>query len=133
MKSLTNKYLVYFFIISILIIIGCEKTPFDYRNKYCGEWDFTINANSFNMTDSSSSDTVYYYKGEIWYENRKKISIEYLENIVLEFDINKDGEIFIDEYYDITGKFSDEHNVSFRKYSGGLGAGTSHNVSGVKK
>ena len=133
MKHKNRNYLIFYFTIFLLILVGCKKRPFDFRNKYLGEWDFTTEYGYFNMSDSTSFDTVYNYKGEVWYDEKGKIIIEYREDNILEFEINKEGEITIDDYYDTRGEFSDKNNVSFYKQTGGLGGGTNQSVSGMKK
>ena len=85
------------------------------------------------MGNSTSFDTIYQYKGEIWYNKRGEINIKYRENTILEFQINKDGEINIDAHYTINGKFSDENNVSFNKRTGGMGGGSREEVIGIKE
>ena len=132
MVNLKKIYIFISFVIILTTIYGCEKIPFDYRNKYCGDWNFTTEYQYF-MMDSGSFDTVYIYDGRIWYNESGKINIEYRKDIILAFEINEQGEITSDAYYPVNGEFSDKNNLSFYRRTGGLGSGVRENVSGTKK
>ena len=125
--------------IFLVIVLGihcasCEKILFDYRNKYCGDWYFTNIYRSWDMDnpENNSRDTGY-YNGSIWYENKDHIKIEYSSNHTIEFEINKNGEITLDSYYPVGGKFSDENTVQFSLHSGGMGGGSGVTVTGKKR
>ncbi len=131
MKKKNVIYLLVSLNISLFIFSGCEKTPFDFRNKYCGDWNFTTDYMYFSP--DSVHDTVYKYVGKVWYDEKGKINIEYRKDITLEFEINESGEIVFDAYYIVSGSFSDKNNVSFYRQTGGHGSGVRESVSGTKK
>lgn len=59
MKSKHYKTFV-LLLASSLFIIGCKKQPFDYRNKYVGEWEFKVHRSELN-TDSISYYEIHWY------------------------------------------------------------------------
>ena len=119
----------------IIVFSSCKKTKlFDYRNKYIGEYDFEIHRGSFNMNDTTSSNSTVYYDGEILNgEGDSTLNIIYRKNSTTELYVSKDGELYRDSYYPTKGEFTDDGDVEFSFYSGGMGGGTTTSVKGTKK
>lgn len=119
-------------IIVLLLFGSCKKESVDFRDKYCGKWNFKT-IYHYSTGDDSYFDTVYFYQGNIWYETEGTINIEYRENNVSNSIINTDGELIDDFLYDnvdISGKFMDEKNVSIEIKTFGNGFGITQIVTG---
>jgi hypothetical protein len=132
MKTFTLK-LVPIFLFGIFLInsYGCKKTPFDYRNKYVGDWDITTKWSSFNMLDSTRNHGQYSYVGEVWYDDEGKIKIKCSDSQTYDFDISEEGKLSI-LGFNAYGEFRDDNNLEFYVSSGGMGGGTSSTVVGIK-
>ncbi len=128
MKSLT----IFLFGVFLINSYGCKKTPFDYRNKYLGDWDLTTKWSTFNMSDSTSDHGEYSYVGEVWYDDERKIKIRTSDFQTNDFDISEDGKLSIlgSNAY---GEFSDDNNLEFYVSYGGMGGGGASSVVGIKK
>jgi hypothetical protein len=50
-------------ILSFICTLSCKKR--DYRDQYTGNYNFTVKEDIYTFGDSISSDTVYYYPGQI--------------------------------------------------------------------
>ena len=91
-----HQTLISFTIISILILVSCEKQIFDYRNKYLGNWKFevTISHEVYNATQGFHDTTERNnYQGEIKYgSENNKISFE-SQDYTQEFTIDRSGDV----------------------------------------
>ena len=102
-------------IVSILILVSCEKQLFDFRNKYLGNWKFDVSNSHevFNTTQGFHDTTeINIYHGEIKYgSGDNKISFE-SPSYTNEFTINKDGSIVpilgLGPNYSESGGFEDK-------------------------
>jgi hypothetical protein len=92
-----RQTLILILVISVIVLISCEKQLFDYRNKYLGNWKFEVSYDHevFNTTQGFHDTTeVNIYLGEIKYcSEDNKISFE-STNYTEEFTITKAGNIF---------------------------------------
>jgi hypothetical protein len=125
--------------VSFLFLIttnSCEKSVFDYRHKYVGDWNFKVIGYYWSIspypTGWTFQDTSY-YSGEISYgEGNNELVITYKsgENVVVSID--KEG--VIDESYEISGQFEDkEHiNLTIRSPQSMLGGGYTKTITGWK-
>ena len=87
-----------FIILLVLLVMpfGCEKVPFDYRNIYIGDYDFTIYISKrFFNPDSIEYDTMQYH-GQVSYgsdyTDKTSIKIKYLINAEFETQVKKNGQ-----------------------------------------
>ena len=135
-------------IISIILLSSCEKQPFDYRNKFVGDYEFmtVIQEQDVNCCEGNAPcctiESTVVYQGEITYGYESdEIIIDYIDDErdfypnsdswrirkgKLHIKINKEGRgygIFFNESGDV------EFGVSFK---GKTIQGTSHHVSGKK-
>jgi len=121
-------------ILGLLIVIGCEKEPFDYRNKYTGDWNFKVERTEIN-TDSIG----YYYHDSLTYEgqikygnNDDEIKIEYSGDNSIILKIDKEGVLSGFPTYYCSGEFIGNDKISLYLRWGGLGGGITHIVDGVR-
>ena len=136
-KSRIFKFLKYFSILCILTL-GCKKRPFDYRNKYCGNYDFHYIEIPWTSINGNLSPNEGSYTGKVYYEKKANgdiILINYKGNITLTFAIDRQGKIV---GCGGTGQFEKHKSVAFEHKtsscsSGGLGAGYNYTVTGTKK
>lgn len=128
-----------FFTISILsfVFFGCEKIPFDSRNKYVGDYNFEYSYSSWQLNlGIYASDTIN-YSGKVYYSHKDKIILNYNTNTELELGIEKNGNLRL-ECGTTVGKFENDDNVIINYSSnscggGGLGGGTNYRIIGRKK
>jgi len=128
------KSFIYFIIFGFLLLNSCEKGPFNYRNKYLGEWDFIVKTTEIN-TDSIGyyHEDSFTYSGEIKYgESNNEIIIEYLDNRSITLSIDEDGVLseFPTKY--CGGKFDGEEKINLYLKWGGLGGGVTHVIEGKR-
>jgi hypothetical protein len=89
------KYLLICQII-ILFCISCEKQSTDYRNKYLGNWKFTLNETHtvFNLSQMFHDTTVTsLYYGQIKSGSGKEKILFQANGYSSEFSIDEDGQI----------------------------------------
>jgi hypothetical protein len=119
-----------------LLFIQCKKNPFDYRNKFLGNYSFVVHAWYWNYpVIGQHLDTTYFYNnGTVSlgaYENT--IIINYLENRHVETKIYEDGTIEdVNHYNPIVGEFESKTILKFNYRDGGLGSGGYFEISGNK-
>ena len=128
-----KQFYIIFFFLGIFSVISCNKKPFDYRNKYIGEWNFSIEYSSFNMGNSPSIYDLVEYLGEITYgEEDNNVIIKYSKNNSVTLTIDKNG-----IFYDLPTRYCNgtivSDNIDLYLRWGGLGGGTSHKITGYKK
>jgi hypothetical protein len=103
MTASLKKYLYLIIIISIITVLNnsCKKDTVDYRDKYCGEWNFVTNYYYYTISDDVF-DTTYNYQGHVWYDSTGQINIEFRENYILNAKVGLRGEITDKIFYDNT-------------------------------
>jgi len=121
-----NKLIILIF---ILLFYGCEKHPFDYRNKFIGDYNFSVHKIVW-ITTGEVTETNYKCSGDISYGSGDDfVKINFLDNTDVIAQLFEDGSLI---YYHIKGEFESTKNVCFIiEYRSG-GGGTIFNVSGVK-
>lgn len=127
------KRFLLLFIIHLLLLSGCKKKIFDYRNKYLGTWNFEVEITERNtLFTGYSYHQIVNYKGKIEYGNSNdELKITYLPQNTIFLKIDSNGN-FIDLPPKTFAEFYDKKNLYFTTYSGGLGGGISYKVNGKK-
>jgi len=119
-----------------MVTNSCEKSVFDYRHKYVGEWNFKVIGYYWSMnpypTGWTFHDTIYYH-GEISYGDEKSeliINYQSGENVIIA--INKEG--VINKSDEESGQFNDKEHVTIilRSSQSMLGAGYTKTITGWK-
>ncbi len=133
MNNIPKYYRIAFYFFAVMILFSCEKPVFDYRNKYVGDWKYTVVITEIN-TDSVGyfrNDTIVYY-GEITHaDNKDKLVLNYTQSDSLELYINKDGNLSVEGFDYTDGNMTkDELNFYFRW--GGIGTFIEHDIVGKK-
>ncbi len=134
---MTLKILKYFLVLSILTI-GCEKTPFDYRNKFCGLYDFRYTAISWTSTNGYYSAIDGTYSGKVFYDKKAspdQIIINFTDSRTVIFAIDRQGKA---TGCGGSGQFEKRKAVTFQYETsscpgGGHGGGTNYTVTGTRK
>lgn len=124
--------------LSIVILNSCEKQPFDSRNKYVGDYEFTSSVRDnlqccLNQEQCCSDIVKTVFNGKIDYGSKHDlIIIDYAVNVNFVAQLNFDG-TFKQGDYGFIGAFDDNGDVSFSYRSSGLGSGYySYTVDGKK-
>jgi hypothetical protein len=123
-----KRFLKIFQIIAFImtLAIGCKKKPFDYRNNFIGNYDFTVKQYTWVMS-TSYWDTIYDYHGKIIYgSGDNSVQIIFSENYSIEPTIYEDGTL---EHY---GEFETKDKIKFDLHWGGLGGSSGYIVTGTK-
>lgn len=128
-----SRFLV---IISALILLcSCDNNPFDYRNKYTGDWGFKV-----RKTETGTQYPGYYNQQDITYSGRidhgssgDLIIIRFLSDKKVEIGVNKNG-----TYFNLPPQFAinfsaDGNFVNFSWKDGYDEANTEFIVSGQRK
>ncbi len=120
-----------------VLFSGCEKIPFDARNKYCGDYLFSYSY--YSWSGSSQSATIQKeYMGRVYYNKADSKS-----TIHLAFSETEDFECTIDKVGNLKkcggdGRFESKDKLSFYYSSHmcpgqGLGGGVVYTISGQKE
>ena len=121
-----NKLIFIFF---IAILNGCEKHPFDYRNKFIGNYDFSVHKNVWDIT-GVDIDTYYYYSGKISYGSGDDfVKIKFLDDTETQCQLFEDGSL---KFNSTRGEFVSTKEVQFSSDYRSGGGGTQYFVSGKK-
>lgn len=130
MKTNFIKNIILLLSLATIILSGCKKKPFDYRNKYLGNYHI-INHSQINAPPPYFNDTSYSTEGKVEYgSDKNKILITFDSENSSEFIIYEDGTL---ESSGCSGGFE---SVNKFKYHCGFyspGATTSINITGEKK
>ncbi len=110
---------------------GCEKCPFDYRNKYTGDYNIIYETSWMHIFDQTSGSSTENFTGKVFYKKQEegKVRLQY-NNTEIAVEVNKKAEVLMcgkvagkftknsfSFYYDLCG--SDGHGGSgTMKYSG---------------
>ncbi len=126
---------IYWLLFGLVIIISCKKKPFDYRNKFLGDWVFKVDRTEIN-TDSIG----YYYHDSLTFLGQIKygsgdndLLIEYSGDNSITLIIDKDDKLsdFPTQY--CSGQFDENNTIHLFLRWGGLGGGVTHVIDGEKK
>lgn len=153
-----NRLLI-ILIFSNCLFVSCKKEDIDFRNKFLGNYTFTVAIYNWytdfskNPIVQNGNTSIVTYVGTIkqYSDNddfrdlcktdtiknfEKRITIEFLENIVITPIVNENG-VFIESsgyHYHHRGGFVKEGELQFIvDQIGGLGSGTNYYISGIKK
>jgi hypothetical protein len=136
MTNKMKKYVNLLWVLLLMIVlIGCKKEPFNYRNKFLGDWKFNVERFELN-TDSIGyyyHDSLTYF-GQIKYGNSKdQIHIEYSNDNSVNLTIDKENILsnFPSQY--CSGAFEGHEKLHLYLKWGGLGGGINHIVDGEKQ
>jgi hypothetical protein len=123
-------WIMFSFLTTVILFSSCEKHVFDYRNKFVGDWRFTVTVTEYQWNTIPQNTTeVIVYDGRIEYAPLDdQITIYYLPDYSRTLYINKKGDICTE-----TRKMGemDRINFSFKEDWGGRGSHWYHNVTGV--
>ena len=121
-----NKLIILAF---IALSYGCEKHPFDYRNKFIGDYDFSVHKNVWDVT-GVDIDTYYNYSGKISYGSGDHlVKIKFLDDTETDCRLFEDGSL---KFNSTRGEFVSTKNVQFSSDYRSGGGGTKYFVSGEK-
>jgi len=136
MKSTIKRlWLIHFLLLagSMLFFSSCKKSLFDYRHKYTGRWEFTTYYSSYNWYDTSYNGQTIVYPGEIEYgEKDDELLIKYSDMHSVVISISHDGEISGLPTKYCNGEFDGYDKLDLFLRYGGLGGGSSHDITAVK-
>jgi len=129
----TFKYLSFL----IILVIGCSKKPIDYRNKFCGTYDFIYTEIPWTINNGFSPPIEGKYTGTVYYNIKEDNDIIYINfkwGLTSEYRINKQGDI---SGCGGNGHFQKRKSVTFEygtsSCGGGHGGGYYYTVTGTKK
>lgn len=90
----TYFYPILLISLTIILFNSCKKDPADYRDKYCGGWNFeTEFYDNMYPSDDTTYDTIFNHRGLVWYDSPEKINIEFRENYIITVNVSLQGEI----------------------------------------
>ena len=114
-----------------MLIAGCEKHPLDYRNKFLGDYTFSVHYSWWDLINGST-DTTYTSDGKIWYgSDDHSVLIKISEGKSFEFDVYEDGTLGSEGFS--VGEFESTRKIKFYWHNGGLGGGENYIITGDKK
>jgi hypothetical protein len=112
-----------------LVLFGCKKNIFDYRSKFVGDYNFTVQLSTVDIYNQTA-DSTYFYKGKIWYDgNETCVSIDfsgYRPEIV---KLYEDGSM---KSYYVNGEFESTKKVKFNVFYNNLGGSGEYSIVGDK-
>jgi len=121
-------------VISLLLLAAyaCKKHPFDYRNKFLGDYLMQVRLSSFNMAIPGSNwDSVYMYVGELRYgDSNDEVLIVYGNLLSVQLKVTKTGDFSNLPTHYGGGSIINNDSISLYMRWGGLGGGISHAVNG---
>ena len=110
-------------------ITACKKRPFDYRNKFLGEFSYEVHCTYWTLGEQAEDTTIFFNGNVEISEDENRILIYFLENVARESKIYEDGSM---HHAGVSGEFNSKDNLEFKYSSGGLGGGTIYNVIGTR-
>jgi hypothetical protein len=119
-------------VLIVLTTAGCEKSIFDFRYKYVGDWDFKVISAVYLLNGQEFHDTVF-YQGQISYgSNKNELHVIYSTNFDQIISINKDGTI--PESWEVSGRFDDKNHLTLmlRTPQSSLGMQGVTNITGTR-
>jgi hypothetical protein len=115
------KYIFPVLLACTAILSGCGKKPFDYRNKYTGNWHFQVEShegypqNTYERFD---------YVGRISYDKSTPagtLTLKYGEGKAIFLVVDSKG--VSTEQYSVSGKFHSRRSCSFSFETGPVASG----------
>jgi hypothetical protein len=153
LKTAINKLIKLVVIITgtVFVLGNCKKNPFDYRNKYKGDFLFTEYYHSYiyylpQPNPPRDSFITYQYDVNIDVNYSKefkgKLILKTDYNYTQTIQVDKKGNILLDCPYQGTGKFNNNNNLNYTETynidcpGAGLGGGygqSSHTITATRK
>jgi hypothetical protein len=117
-------------ILFVLIIGGCEKSIFDYRHKYVGDWEFKVIWAVYMLSGQEFHDTVFYHGLISYGNNESELIVSFTSNCDQIISVNKDGTI--PESWEVSGQFDDKKHLTLilRSPQSSLGRQDVTNITG---
>lgn len=134
MKQYLNQILLILFV--LILYSSCKKDPVDYREKYCGDWNFETKF--YDQTypgDNNDVDTIYNYEGVIWYDSAGKVNIKFREDYIITVKVSLEGEItdnIIRDNEIANGEFINHDSLFIDLRSGGYNFASRQFIYGKK-
>ena len=135
MKNATS---ILFFTLISFSFFGCKKKPFDHRNKYSHEYNFTYTYEKWDIAEGITESGTTNYKGTISYAKSdpdNQMTIHFDTNETLTVLVDKNGNITLDCGKSI-GSFNKQKDckLSFKTNScgGNIGYWTNYELTGTK-
>jgi hypothetical protein len=141
-----------FALLIIIITIACEKDKDDFRDKYTGNFKFSVVSEHWIYGQPTVYDT-FTYQGAVWkYKDEdgagtlytsddtvtnfaKSLSIEFMQDGIIITEITEDG-MFIEKsgyhYHHIGGFISPDEMELVVEGLGGLGQGVNYEIRGKR-
>lgn len=111
-------YLFFGATLIVLLNVSCEKKIVDYRNKFCGDYFFSVDK-TFTI-DTETTKTHWGYNGKVSYdksEDADLIIINYSEMTNLWVQVSKKGQLSLDaDMLSINGQFYEKDSLVFTYY-----------------
>lgn len=137
-KMFPNRIIVALLTLAVLFLFSCKKKPFNYRNKYVGNWTFSFITRDVSLGRIPQQiDQSGIYEGKIYYDGKNDgkdiIHIDFAPDWSSKFSLSKSGNI--STCVDL-GKFLNSNTVSFINTSESchlrLGGDRSYTVTGTR-
>jgi hypothetical protein len=120
----------------VLLAAGCEKQPLDYRNKFIGDYQFSVYYSYWTLPNISD-DTSYTADGRVWYgSDPHTVLITIADALSFEYTVYEDGTLEASssgDPWNNYGEFESTRKIKFTYTSGGLGGRSQFEISGEKK
>lgn len=127
----TGRALTLLFITS-LIFASCKKHPFDYRNKYLGDFKFDVTESGKFKEGDSTYATSYVWHGTVNYgDGDNKVIITFGRDLSIQPSIAKDGTL--NQLPRLSGSFRDRKSVHFEIHIDDIKGEHFYDVSGSKE
>lgn len=131
MKNNRSILIILLFVTSLFS--GCKKWVIDYRNKWTGDYSFTITKTywtgyAWNTTNINADGKIFYRP---FHNIGKSITIQIFGEASFTGDVTKSGTLRDGDHLDIDGKITTT-NILFTAITSGK-PGDRYTVSGIKK
>lgn len=92
-----KKYILLSFL--LVSFLACEKVPFDYRNIYVGNYDFTIYNTEWSWVTGMYTRDTTKYNGNVSYGERKSsVLINYSQGKEVDLNVDRNGSMSAGEF-----------------------------------
>lgn len=152
MTAFKNKTILFLLVLlAVFVTLDCKKRPFDYRNKYKGDFVFTESYHYYIFNQPQPAppkDTFISYQYDINIsinyakEYKHKLILKTASEFTYAIQVDKKGIIVLDCPDEGQGKFSNANNLTYTaSYNidcpgAGLGGGanqSTHTISATRK
>jgi hypothetical protein len=93
------KYVNLFLLFSCVLFIECEKRIIDYRNKFCGTWQFEYHIKQVSLgnptieSEGTYQGKVFYHKKDRKEDGKKFIYFEFAPGWTAAYLVDKSGQL----------------------------------------